>query len=358
MAENNSPNIHQLGFTMIRELGAISEIIRATRNELHRASLDSFQNEQLPNAHDELDEVIHSTEEATHKILEAAEIITEKLSVRGQYALVEEPVLSIFEACSFQDITSQRIRKVIHTIRFVEENILTLLHKVDKELQAIDDNFQPEKSSSDPKSKNEGPLLGRFFSKKSKIQQFKESIFGSNHEEILLFDHFSHDVSSPTPSLPLQNLNEVCPSSHDKKITLKKGIREEKPRPSALLTKDTSQKSLKNSAEQEGSAFEAFESFSPHNEKEETKNEEKKHTKSKDAFSQSHHSPPLPTQTSNLDKFQQKNTQSHLQKDLQKDLIKDEKDFNPKDDESHLLNGPAKKGKGLSQKNVDDLMNS
>jgi chemotaxis protein CheZ len=38
-------------------------------------------------------------------------------------ALVEEKLLVIFEACSFQDITGQRIAKVVETLQHIEERV-------------------------------------------------------------------------------------------------------------------------------------------------------------------------------------------------------------------------------------------
>jgi chemotaxis protein CheZ len=35
-------------------------------------------------------------------------------------AMVDENVLSVFEACSFQDITGQRVAKVIETLKHIE----------------------------------------------------------------------------------------------------------------------------------------------------------------------------------------------------------------------------------------------
>ncbi len=40
---------------------------------------------------------------------------------------VANEVTKIIEACSFQDITGQRITKVVNTIRFIEERILAMI---------------------------------------------------------------------------------------------------------------------------------------------------------------------------------------------------------------------------------------
>jgi chemotaxis protein CheZ len=38
-------------------------------------------------------------------------------------ALVDEKMMVIFEACSFQDITGQRIAKVVETLQHIEERV-------------------------------------------------------------------------------------------------------------------------------------------------------------------------------------------------------------------------------------------
>jgi chemotaxis protein CheZ len=80
----------------------------------------------------ELDAVVRATETATHTILEAAEQIDSVLvALRRPEAVPDEEavdrigehVVRIFEACNFQDITGQRITKVVGAIKFIEGRI-------------------------------------------------------------------------------------------------------------------------------------------------------------------------------------------------------------------------------------------
>lgn len=72
----------------------------------------------------ELEAVVQATETAANQIIEAAEGIGDW--VRGDrrdaasVALVAEKVNAIFEACTFQDITGQRIRRAIEHLQHVE----------------------------------------------------------------------------------------------------------------------------------------------------------------------------------------------------------------------------------------------
>jgi chemotaxis protein CheZ len=68
--------------------------------------------------------VVQATEAAANRIMEAAEAIGDWLrdghNDPAAMQVVNEKVNAIFEACSFQDLTSQRIRRAIHSLQQVE----------------------------------------------------------------------------------------------------------------------------------------------------------------------------------------------------------------------------------------------
>lgn len=71
----------------------------------------------------ELESVVQATESAANRIMEAAEAIGTWLqegSDPSKLETVHERVNSIFEACSFQDITGQRIRRAIQHLQQVD----------------------------------------------------------------------------------------------------------------------------------------------------------------------------------------------------------------------------------------------
>lgn len=88
----------------------------------------------------ELLAVTSGTEQATQKILAAAEQIDQlanNLSAALQGKIEQGPaqdirdlVLRIFEACNFQDLIGQRINKVMTTMKFVEEHITRVLDEI------------------------------------------------------------------------------------------------------------------------------------------------------------------------------------------------------------------------------------
>jgi chemotaxis protein CheZ len=72
----------------------------------------------------ELEAVVQATEEAANRIMEAAEAIGDWIR-EGKHDpasmdVVNAKVNAIFEACSFQDVTGQRIRRAIQHLQQVE----------------------------------------------------------------------------------------------------------------------------------------------------------------------------------------------------------------------------------------------
>jgi Chemotaxis protein len=97
----------------------------------------SFNGDEMSKVTGELGAVVGGTEEATQQILEAAEAIDQastaltKVNSPDQQKLlseeIQERVVSIFEACNFQDLTGQRIGKVMNTMRFIENHITVMM---------------------------------------------------------------------------------------------------------------------------------------------------------------------------------------------------------------------------------------
>ncbi|MFH1557272.1 MAG: protein phosphatase CheZ [Pseudomonadota bacterium] len=116
-------------------LETIQEAIQNTKSEIAALHSEGGGGEQLFRATDELDAVVAATETATETILSAAEDI-EVLAVKLSRSLVGDDLalaeaiqaqtIKVFEACNFQDISGQRIGKVVKLLRFVEERISSM----------------------------------------------------------------------------------------------------------------------------------------------------------------------------------------------------------------------------------------
>lgn len=111
------------------ELERLARYILDTRREIAAIQPRDISEEHIPRANDELDAVVGATEDATNQIMDACDAIT---NVAGQIdpalgqALTGQ-VTRIFEACNFQDITGQRITRVVRTLVKIEERIGLLL---------------------------------------------------------------------------------------------------------------------------------------------------------------------------------------------------------------------------------------
>ncbi len=115
------------------ELHASVELADMTEEKLSRelalvheriAKLVAVPAESTRNSGVELEAVVQATEVAANTILEAAEAIQEWIDRGGRDAdaiqSLATRVNAIFEACSFQDVTGQRIRRAIQHLQQVE----------------------------------------------------------------------------------------------------------------------------------------------------------------------------------------------------------------------------------------------
>ena len=114
------------------ELDSIYEAIERTKREIATLRYAGTQGQEINRVTDELGAIVLGTETATNAILAAAERIDElsgNLAARlsggdQEFAReISDQVISIFEACNFQDITGQRISKVVNAMKFVEERV-------------------------------------------------------------------------------------------------------------------------------------------------------------------------------------------------------------------------------------------
>lgn len=111
--------------------------IKNIKNKIEQVKIElceKLPNGVVPDATKELDEVVKSTEDATNRILDSAEKIRGIIATIGggvEVDQVNEEVISIFEACNFQDITGQRIKKVTATLKYIEEAVENILSSIE-----------------------------------------------------------------------------------------------------------------------------------------------------------------------------------------------------------------------------------
>ncbi len=116
--------IRKMANYITRAMGEISSIpLEKPENEEEG---DPRQNISL--AHAELDAVVKATEAATNDILDAADQIQDNLSKGDKMNAdaIMAATAKIYDACNFQDITGQRIAKVLSLLEFLETKLNNL----------------------------------------------------------------------------------------------------------------------------------------------------------------------------------------------------------------------------------------
>lgn len=120
------------------ELGKLVLFIRSARDEATSQNIADIREGDIPLATDELDAIVRQAEQATHGIMDATEQIENLIGALDD--ATQEKVLDqitlIFEACSFQDITGQRVTKVIQTLKHIEAKVSDLVRLYDGEPSA------------------------------------------------------------------------------------------------------------------------------------------------------------------------------------------------------------------------------
>lgn len=125
------------------ELMGLLKYINRVRLEIANISRPADEEHQFETMSDQLDAVIKATDDASNTIMACAEnneeaIITlrKTLTDPEQAALLDklsENDMNIIQACSFQDLTSQRVTKVARSITYVEDRVSALAEVWGKE---------------------------------------------------------------------------------------------------------------------------------------------------------------------------------------------------------------------------------
>ncbi len=125
MAEAMTAFFSSLDQSIMGEFRYIAEYIQKTRDEIAELRPNDIQQERIPGASIELDAVVRDTENATHTIMTEAEglLAADATDPAAYKAMVDDAMLRIIEACSFQDLTGQRVNKVISTLRHIETRV-------------------------------------------------------------------------------------------------------------------------------------------------------------------------------------------------------------------------------------------
>jgi chemotaxis protein CheZ len=114
---------------MVAILEYISGYIRASREEIKALRHGDSNEVSFTTAADELEEIVSESTTATNTIMGAAEAVEEmanKVTDPEIAARLRDEATRVYEACTFQDITGQRIAKVVRTLQSIEKRVNTL----------------------------------------------------------------------------------------------------------------------------------------------------------------------------------------------------------------------------------------
>ena len=126
--------------SLYNDLKDLQVIIDEARKEISFTRPSDIQDKHIPSATDELDAIVKATEEATSSIMDSCEILEQEADKEGgpsAYVLTEE-VTKIYEACSFQDLTGQRVSKIIKSLVTIDDKVSKMIEVLGSRLPGLD----------------------------------------------------------------------------------------------------------------------------------------------------------------------------------------------------------------------------
>lgn len=123
--------------TLKHELVELFQHIQSIRKEIAAIRRPGADDDHFLQMSDELDAIVEATEDATNQIMENVEEVedlciaikgkTQDEEIHATLKTISDKNSNVFQACSFQDITGQRITKVVKLLKYVEERVNALI---------------------------------------------------------------------------------------------------------------------------------------------------------------------------------------------------------------------------------------
>ena len=155
-----------------QELRSLFNYVQRVRQEIAAIDRPVEDEHHFEKMSDQLDAIVKATEEATNTIMammenneDAVGKLREGITDADQLALLDkisENGMNVFQACSFQDITGQRVSKLVKSLSYVEERVNALVDIWGKEtLQTVEvlpveEKTEDEKLLHGPQMEGEG----------------------------------------------------------------------------------------------------------------------------------------------------------------------------------------------------------
>jgi chemotaxis protein CheZ len=136
-----------ISLDVMQELNELSRTITELRHEISKLQNKESHGFEFNAAQDELETVVNTTAQATNSILDQMELL-EKFQndfTKDVWMKAQEQITRVYEACSFQDITGQRLRKVMAIIKIIEFELGIIF----KNHETLMGNATPSQNASD-----------------------------------------------------------------------------------------------------------------------------------------------------------------------------------------------------------------
>lgn len=141
------------------EISNLAQYIERFRQEIARLNKGNPES-NFKNMSDHLDAIIAHTDSATHAILQNLEEISDlvgkiqdKVTDAETTALCDqamEKTTNAMESCTFQDITGQRVTKIIRSMQFVEERVGAMIELMGRDSVEKQASVLPQEDEKDP----------------------------------------------------------------------------------------------------------------------------------------------------------------------------------------------------------------
>lgn len=144
-------------------LAELASIIDGLKKDISSTRPEHVKNSHIPDATDELGAVVTATADATNTIMGICEEmgqLADTLDADKRDEL-NGKITQIYEACTFQDITGQRIKNVVITFKLIEEKIDKIMQTLGEAvgLKESTDRYEKVVSIDDEKSLLNGPQM-------------------------------------------------------------------------------------------------------------------------------------------------------------------------------------------------------
>ncbi len=192
----------QLDKRRSEEFRVIAGYIAKAKDEIREMRPHDISQDRIPTAGAELEAITRDTEVATNNIMNCAEAImgADISDPQAYKAMVDDEVMKIFEACSFQDITGQRVSKIVNVLKQIEERVGRLANTL-----GVDDGAPIEMTAEEKRRHDlllNGPAIGGPETKQGDI----DALFDGG------FDSFDAVEAQPAAEAPIVEAPAPAPA--------------------------------------------------------------------------------------------------------------------------------------------------